>query len=153
VEVEASLPEMSLGQHVVADYAALRLSLKAHPLSFLRPGLAHDGVVTAADLGRLPHGARARVAGLVLVRQRPGSANGVIFATLEDETGVVNLVIWNRVFEDHRRVVLGSRLLAAQGEVQREGIVIHLVAETLTDESHRLRDLGGAAMPRSRDFR
>ena len=153
VEVEASLPEMSLGQHVVADYAALRLSLKAHPLSFLRPGLARDGVVTAADLGRLPHGARAQVAGLVLVRQRPGSANGVIFATLEDETGVVNLVIWNRVFEDHRRVVLGSRLLAAKGEVQREGIVIHLVAETLTDESLRLRDLGGRAMPRSRDFR
>jgi error-prone DNA polymerase len=140
-EGTAPLPAMTLGEHVVADYAALRLSLKAHPLAFLRKGFAAEGVVPAKHLEKLPHGARAKVAGLVLVRQRPGSANGVIFATLEDETGIVNLVIWTRVFEAHRRIVLASRLLAAEGEVQREGIVIHLIAEHLRDESHRLADL------------
>ena len=98
-EPEVTLPEMALSEQVVADYMSLRLSLKAHPVSFLRAGLGDEGYVPAAVLSELRDGRRLKVAGLVLVRQRPGTAKGVIFATLEDETGVANIVIWADVFE------------------------------------------------------
>ena len=88
------LPEMPLGEHVVEDYATLGLTLKRHPLAFLRPELRREGLVTAADLAVLPVGRRLAIAGLVLIRQRPGSANGVVFITIEDETGVANLIVW-----------------------------------------------------------
>ena len=137
-EPEVALPEMALGEHVVEDYANLRLSLKAHPCALLRNELAALRVTPAARLARLPDGRRLTVAGLVLVRQRPGSAHGVIFATLEDETGVANCVIWPDVFERHRRIVLTARLLGITGPLQREGEVIHVVAERLVDLSHYL---------------
>ncbi|MDH3472441.1 MAG: error-prone DNA polymerase [Rhodospirillales bacterium] len=136
-----ALPEMAPGEQVVEDYRSLRLSLRAHPLSFLRAELAREGLVEAARLGALADGRRVRLAGLVLVRQRPGSASGVIFATLEDETGVANTVIWPDVFERHRAVVLKSSLLMVEGRLQREGIVIHVVAERLVDLSARLESL------------
>jgi len=141
------LPRMELGEHVVEDYSSLRLSLKAHPLSFLRDSLVDEGIVPATRLSDLPNGARLKVAGLVLVRQRPGSAKGVIFATLEDETGVANVVVWPDCFERYRMTVLKARLLFVEGRLQREGLVIHVVAETMTDMTHRLLELTARKAP------
>jgi DNA polymerase III alpha subunit len=137
----ALLPPMPLGEHVVEDYAATSLSLKRHPLAFLRDELKEDGIVTAAELAILPVERRIQVAGLVLIRQRPGSAKGVIFITLEDETGVANLIIWPPVLERFRRVVLGATLLYCRGRLQREESVIHVVAEDLRDFTPRLKTL------------
>src|SRR3546814_8297816 len=125
---------MDLSEHVVEDYRALRFSLKAHPLSFLRQSLAREGIVEAMQLEVLKPGILVRVAGLVLVRQRPGDS-GVIFATLEDETGIANVIIWPTVFERFRAAVLKSSLLAVKGRLQREGLVIHVVAEGLIDRA------------------
>src|SRR3546814_540044 len=112
---------MDLSEHVVEDYRALRFSLKAHPLSFLRQSLAREGIVEAMQLEVLKPGILVRVAGLVLVRQRPGDS-GVIFATLEDETGIANVIIWPAVFERFRAAVLKSSLLAVKGRLQRGGL-------------------------------
>jgi error-prone DNA polymerase len=140
-EPAVALPRMGLSEHVVDDYLALRFSLKAHPLAFLREGLAAEGIVEAMRLAELKPGRQVTVAGLVLVRQRPGSASGVIFATLEDETGVANVIVWPSVFERHRAIVLKASLLAVRGKLQREGLVIHVVAEELTDMTARLAEL------------
>ena len=135
------LPEMGLGEQVLEDYASLRLSLKAHPLALLRDWLARKRAVTARRLWDEDCGPSVTVCGLVLVRQRPGSAKGVIFATLEDETGFANLVLWPDRFERFRAVVMTARLLAATGTLQREGRVIHIIAERLTDLTPALRRL------------
>jgi error-prone DNA polymerase len=140
-EPAADLPLMPPGEAVVHDYRTLALSLKAHPVSFLRPLLDKRRIVRAHDLMNVKDGASVEVAGLVLVRQRPGTASGIIFATLEDETGIANIVIWNQVFEKNRRAVLGSRMLAVRGQIQREGLVIHVVARTFTDMTPHLLDL------------
>jgi error-prone DNA polymerase len=136
------------GEDIVADYRTLGLTLGRHPLALLRERLAARGLVTAAGIRELAHGARTRACGLVLVRQRPGSASGVTFVTLEDETGVVNLVVWEQVAERWRRPLLESRLLEAAGTLQREGEVLHLIVARLTDHS---RLLGELIVP-SRDF-
>jgi error-prone DNA polymerase len=149
-ERPVALPSTSLGEHVVADYAALGLSLKAHPVAFFRDELSARRILTSAEHWdeRLA-GRRVTVAGLVLVRQRPGTAKGVIFLTLEDETGIVNVVVWPKVFEQNRRVLMTAQLLAVRGRIQREGLVIHVVAEELTDLTSELRRLGDgtAGMP------
>lgn len=132
-EAAVALPVMQSGEHVVEDYETLRLSLKAHPVSFLRPRLDRRGVIRASALAEHPAGRRARIAGLVLVRQRPGTASGVVFMTLEDETGIANVVVWSRIFEEHRRIVMGARMVAVEGELQKEQGVIHLVARRFTD--------------------
>ena len=139
-EAEVALPRMTLGQDVAEDYANLRLSLRAHPLALLRRFLG-SRVVAAERLAALDDGRPVAVAGLTLVRQRPGTASGVIFITLEDETGVANLVVWPSVFERFRRVVLGAQLLVVQGRLQKEGLVIHVIAERLVDRSDLLRRL------------
>ncbi len=144
---EDALPAMTLGQHVVEDYGAMSLSLKRHPVAFLRNALAREGMVRAAELTTLPVGSRLTIAGLVLVRQRPGTASGVIFVTLEDETGVANLILWPSVFASYRRAALGASLLGCVGRLQREGIVTHIVAERLIDLSPRLRQLRRGAAP------
>ena len=113
------------------DYRALRLSLKAHPVALLRSRLARDGYAENRRLAELPHGRRVKVAGVVVTRQRPGSANGVIFITLEDETGNANLIVWPKTFERFRRVVLRSTMIGVEGPVQRDGIVVHVLAERL----------------------
>ena len=141
------LAEMPAGQQVIEDYRALRLSLKAHPLAFLRRALTAEEVVPADVLAELPAGRRVKVAGLVLVRQRPGSARGVIFATLEDETGVANVIVRTAIFERYRRIVLGARLLLAEGRVEREGIVVHVLASHLADRSDLLEHLAEAGVP------
>jgi error-prone DNA polymerase len=146
-EPEVILPEAALSEEVVDDYRSLRLSLKAHPVSFLRDELAAMGLVEAARLGELPDGCWVRLAGLVLVRQRPGSAKGVIFATLEDETGVANTIVWADVFARYRQVVLKASLLMVEGRLQREQTVIHLVAQRLTDMTDRLHALAQPDAP------
>ena len=140
-EVPVVLPAMKPGEHVVADYAATSLSLKRHPVAFLRDRLSARGILATEALGRTRDGRRVTVAGLVLVRQRPGTAKGTIFLTLEDETGIANIIVWAAQFERYRRIVMGGSLVAVQGRLQREGIVLHLVAEHLIDLSAELGDL------------
>ncbi len=146
-EPEVRLPAATLGEQVFDDYRALKLSLRAHPLALLRPRFEGKGYLDSGRLRDLMHGRRARVAGLVITRQRPGSANGVIFVTLEDETGHANLIIWPKVFERFRKHVLSATLLAAEGPVQREGEVVHLLAERLSDLSGLLGALAADAVP------
>jgi len=142
-EPQTELPAMLAGEEVVEDYASLRLTLRQHPLAFLRGELAAEGVIPAEALATAREGARVWIAGLVLLRQRPGSASGVIFATLEDETGVANIVVWPRVFARYRRPFLQASLLLVRGRLQREGLLIHVVAERMQDMSHRLASLRG----------
>ena len=143
----APLPVMPLSEHVLADYQTTRLSLKGYPTQFLRPGYKAEGITACADIGKLNDGAAVRCAGIVLVRQCPGEGT-TVFITLSDETGVCNVVIWERVFQSFRKEVMGSRLLLAEGMVQKspEG-VIHLMAHTLTDRSGDLKLLAGEALP------
>jgi error-prone DNA polymerase len=140
VEPGVALPRMTLGQEVAEDYANLRLTLRRHPLALLRPWLGRR-MVKAERLAAIDDGRRVEVAGLALVRQRPGTASGVIFITIEDESGVANLVVWPAVFERFRRVVLGAQLLVVRGRVQKEGLVIHIVADQLIDRTDLLRRL------------
>jgi len=133
------LPPMHLGEEMVEDYLALRLSLRAHPMELLRTGL--PGLTAHDQLPLVPPG-RVSVCGLVITRQRPGTASGVIFLTLEDETGVCNVVVWPRVNDRFRRIVMGGRLLRVTGRIEREGIVVHLIADLIEDLSPRLAELG-----------
>ncbi len=142
-DVLAPLPAMPLGQHIVEDYHWTGLSLKAHPLSFLRDDLTRRRIVPAASLRHRRDGERLTVAGIVLVRQRPGKGN-VVFMTLEDETGIANLVVWIPVFERFRRIVMGGRMIACTGKLQIQGEVIHVVAERLQDWTSDLRRIGEA---------
>ena len=170
-EPVVKLPVMPKAEHVVADYQTLRLSLKAHPMSFFRESLRAKGFSCAEDLPGMRHGARVSLAGLVLVRQKPGSAKGVCFITLEDEGGVANLVIWPKLFEHFRVAIMQARLLVVHGRVQSDGRVIHVVADRLENRTERLdmladgRDsqmagqVGGRkhprdvrVIPKSRDF-
>jgi error-prone DNA polymerase len=145
----AQLPAMPLAEHVVNDYQTIRLSLKAHPMSFLREHYAARKFITADRLNRVKDGRRLSIAGLVLIRQRPGSAKGVVFITIEDETGVANLVIWPDVFSRQRKIVMGARLMAVHGIVQRDpdSNVIHVVARQLEDHTNMLRHLSDEIMP------
>jgi error-prone DNA polymerase len=140
------LPTMPLSEEVVADYQTLRLSLKAHPMAFLRADLAERGFVRAADLRDRKVRSMVRVAGVVLVRQQPGSAKGVCFITLEDETGVINLVIWPDLKEKQRSVVMGARLMEVRGRVEYDDEVIHVIAQHLTDASEGLARLSDDAL-------
>ena len=140
-EAEASLPPMRLGEHVVEDYRHLSLSLKAHPVAFLRPALAKKRILPSAALATHPPGRRVSVAGLVLVRQRPGSAHGVIFMTIEDETGVANIIVWPKLFERLRAAVIAARLVCVTGTLQNENGVVHVVATDVVDMSPMLAGL------------
>ncbi len=136
------------GEDIVADYRALGLTLGRHPLALLRERLAAEHISSAADLATVAAGRRVKTAGIVIMRQRPGSAGGVTFVTLEDETGIVNLIVWKQVAEEQRRTLLESRLLEVEGMLQREGLVTHVIARRLTDRSPLL----GQLLTRSRDF-
>lgn len=132
-EPAAKLPDMLPGEQVIEDYRYLSLSLKGHPVSFLREELGRTGVTRNVDLLRVANGRRVIIAGLVLVRQQPGSAKGVIFMTLEDETGVANAIVWKKVFEKYRAVVMGARLVKIYGKLQSQSGVIHTVVEHIED--------------------
>ncbi len=138
----------SEGEDIVADYRSLGLTLGRHPLALLRTHLKKLRIVKAEELASLPHGSRVRAAGLVTCRQRPDTASGVVFVTLEDESGCVNVIVWRDLLERQRRELLGARLLGVAGVIEREGAVVHLVARRLEDHS---RLLGGLAVA-SRDF-
>jgi error-prone DNA polymerase len=148
-EPDVTLKPMTSGSEVVEDYAHVGLTLRAHPVSFLRPDLRHRRIVTCAEAMEARDGKWLEAAGLVLVRQRPGSAKGVMFITIEDESGVANLVVWVKTFEKYRRVVLAAGMVGVYGKVQREGSVVHLVAHRLTDLSAELASVGdrGGAFP------
>ncbi|MDQ2776311.1 MAG: PHP domain-containing protein [Acidobacteriota bacterium] len=155
---DADLPPTTGSQEVVADYFATGLTLRQHPLTFLRPRLKARLVTTAADLKKIPHGKTVLVAGLVLFRQHPQTAKETIFVTMEDETGAANLIIWKHVHEKHHDAVYHARLLACRGVVQKEGQVLHVVARHIWDWSVQLKQLdpqkGAPAFPaHSRDFR
>jgi error-prone DNA polymerase len=166
------LPVMTEGEHVITDYQTAGLSLKSHPMRFLRGLFAAEGVLSCAQATALADGARLSVAGVVLVRQRPGNGN-VVFCTIEDETGIANIVVWSSLLDRFRRAILGSSLMQVTGRLQRspEGI-IHVIAERLQDRSvlmARVSEVSPAVqkpslrspghprqervIPRSRDFR
>ncbi len=134
----AALPKMPLSEEVVTDYQTTRLSLKAHPMSFLRASLGERGFVRAADLRARKNRATVQVAGVVLIRQRPGSAKGVCFITIEDETGVANVVVWPDLMERLRRVVMGARLMEVRGRVEYDDEVVHIIAQHITDTTQDL---------------
>ncbi len=143
-EPDVALPEMPLPEHVVCDYQTLRLSLKAHPMSFLRDRLAARRIAPCSALRGMKDGAAIAVAGVVLVRQRPGSAKGVVFMTIEDETGVANTVVWPKTLERFRKVVMGARLILIHGRIQRHEDIIHVVSNRLEDRSDLLHLLSEA---------
>ena len=164
-EPAVALPAMPLTEHVVEDYVTTGLSLKDHPVRFFRERLTALGAIRNAALRSedLRQDMRVTVAGLVLVRQRPGTAKGVIFMTIEDETDIANIIVWPKAFEQNRRVVMTGRFLAVRGRLQRAGLVVHVVAQSFVDLSAELRRLadGDLAEPaaqgelplvKSRDF-
>jgi len=140
-EPEVALTPLTAGREVVEDYRSLQLSLRAHPLAFLRAELARRGAVPCAGLARIRDGRKVRLSGIVLIRQRPGAGN-VTFVTLEDETGIANVIVWQRLFEKYRRVVLSAAMMAVAGTLQKEGEVVHLIADRLEDETDLLRAVG-----------
>ncbi|MEZ5788615.1 MAG: OB-fold nucleic acid binding domain-containing protein [Xanthobacteraceae bacterium] len=144
-EPDVALTPMLLGEHVIADYRHLHLSLKAHPAAFLRAHFDRRAMLRSERLAEIPSGRLVNVAGIVLVRQRPGTAKGVIFMTIEDETGVANIIVWPQVFETFRPVVLGARLVGVSGRLQNESGVIHVVANRLDDLTPLLTRLASDA--------
>jgi error-prone DNA polymerase len=147
-EAPTVLPQMPLCEQVVTDYQTMRLSLKAHPMAFLRTSMTRQGYTRAADIAALRNGQRMKIAGLVLVRQRPGSAKGVCFITLEDETGVANLVVWPKVMAAFRKVIMTARLMQVTGRLQRDPAsgVTHIVVEALQDRSDVLLRLSDRSL-------
>jgi error-prone DNA polymerase len=136
------------GEDIVADYRRIGLTLGRHPLALLRPTLAKQRLRTAQAVRDAPHGRPVRTAGLVIGRQRPDTASGVIFVTLEDETGILNVIVWRDLFERQRRELLGARLMGVHGTVEREGEVVHVLAGRLVDMTSMLGEL----RTKSRDF-
>lgn len=146
-EEPVTLARLTGGREVVEDYRATQLSLRAHPLSFLRAGLSERRIVRCADLAA-HDGKWVEVAGIILVRQRPGSAKGVLFITIEDETGVANGILWPDRFEAQRRTVMSAAMVSLKGQVQKEGAVIHVIVDRVTDLTDMLREVGEIDLPR-----
>ncbi len=153
-EPVVALRPMATGGEVVEDYGRVGLTLRAHPVSFLRESLAHRRLLSCADATRLRDRQKVETAGIVLVRQQPGSAKGVIFVTIEDETGIANLVVWRKVFLAYRPIVMGAPMIGVKGYIQREGEVVHIVVQHLTDLSADFATIGrrgDAAQPQARE--
>jgi len=142
-EPEVLLPSMALSEHVVEDYVATGLSLKEHPVTFFRDRLKALGAISNADHRKenLPQNLHITVAGLVLMRQMPGPAKGIVFMTIEDETDIANVIVWPQIFAKNRRIVMTARFLAVRGRLQREGLVVHVIAESFIDLSPSLGEL------------
>ena len=141
-EPAVALRPMTAGGEVVEDYGHVGLTLRSHPVSFLREDLRRQRIVTCAEAMQAGDARWLETAGLVLVRQMPGSAKGVMFITIEDETGIANLVIWPKLYERQRPVILSAKMMAVHGRIQREGEVVHLVAHRVTDLSNTLASVG-----------
>jgi error-prone DNA polymerase len=146
VEPGVVLNAMTDGREVVEDYRSVQLSLRAHPLAFLRPELERRGIVPCSALARIKDGRRIKLAGIVLIRQRPGTTN-VTFLTIEDETGIANIILWQQRFEAQRRIVMAAPMIGVTGLVQREGEVIHIIGERLEDYSGLLHSVGQMHFP------
>ena len=143
------LPVMPRAEQVVADYQTIRLSLKGHPMEFLREMFLRERIVACREISHENERRRVRCAGVVLVRQRPGSASGVVFMTLEDETGIANVVVWPKIMEQYRKEVMGARLIEVHGYIQSSPEkVTHLIAQRLIDRSHDLVGLANDALSR-----
>jgi len=142
------LPKMPLGQEVMTDYSTIGLSLKKHPVALIREELKAKNIITSSELLERPHGKWTKVAGLVLIRQRPGTASGIVFVTLEDETGIVNLIVRPDIYEKYRLAARHAGLLQAEGYVERQGQVIHIMVKRMFDLSNLL----AGYQLRSRDF-
>ena len=140
------LNAMTEGREVVEDYRSVQLSLRDHPLAFLRPELDRQGAMPAKRLGTLRDGARIYIAGIVLIRQRPGKGN-VTFMTLEDESGIANAIVWQRLFDRYRRTILSSAMVGIKGRLQREGQVIHVIADSIEDLTPLLGEVGNRDFP------
>jgi error-prone DNA polymerase len=141
-EPSVALRALTAGREVVEDYRSLQLSLRGHPVSFLRPELEQMRIVRCADLVNIPNGRNIEVAGVILVRQRPGSAKGVLFVTIEDETGIANGILWPDRFEIYRRQIMSSSMIAMRGRLQKEGEVIHVICDRITNHDEMLRSIG-----------
>ncbi len=158
-EPDVVLRALPAGGEVVKDYGYVGLTLRHHPVSFVRGDLDRLGIKTCKDATAQLDKTPAVAAGMVLVRQQPGTASGVVFMTIEDETGIANVVIWNRLYEAARRTILASRMIKVTGEIQRQGDVVHLVAHSLEDLTPLLNSVGGrdepftVPSPRGDDFR
>ncbi|RZJ61417.1 MAG: error-prone DNA polymerase, partial [Flavobacterium sp.] len=140
-EVQLELPLLTDAEHVIEDYSSTGFSLKAHPVSFVRPQLDSMRAITTANLANMKNGDGVTIAGLITVRQRPGTAKGVIFITIEDETGFANLVVWGKVFDSYRKDIVQAKLLMVQGKVQIEGQVIHVIVNACFNLSSLLRNM------------
>jgi error-prone DNA polymerase len=149
------LPLMKTSEHVVHDYATTSLSLKAHPVSFVREKLTMLHITSTKDLVKKKDGDDIKVSGLVLVRQRPGTASGICFMTIEDETGHANVVIFEKLFEEFRKEILQSKLIMVEGKLQIEGEVIHVIARRIYNFSKLLKTLTEEekVFPEARNFR
>jgi error-prone DNA polymerase len=146
-EPHVPLRPMTDGREVVEDYRSLQLSLRAHPLTFLRAELGRRGIVPCGDLARIRDGRHVEVAGIILVRQKPGSAKGVLFITIEDETGIANGILWPDRFEAQRRTVMSASMVSMKGRVQKEGEVIHVICDRIVDQGDLLSQIGRMAFP------
>ncbi len=142
LEPATSLRPMTEGREVVEDYRTLQLSLRAHPVSFLREELDAMGIVRCADLAHIRDGRNIEVAGVILVRQRPGSAKGVLFVTIEDETGIANGILWPDRFDIYRRQVMSASMIAMRGRIQKEGEIIHIICDRIVDHNDLLQKIG-----------
>jgi len=147
IEPEVSLRPLNDGREVIEDYRTLQLSLRAHPLTFLRDELTRRGVTRCADLASIRDGRHVEVAGIILVRQKPGSAKGVLFITIEDETGIANGILWPDRFEAQRRTVMSASMIGMKGRVQKEGEVIHVICERIIDHGDLLHRVGDMSFP------
>jgi error-prone DNA polymerase len=147
IEPDVVLRPLTDGREVVEDYRALQLSLRAHPLTFLRDDLSRRGVTRCADLAGIRDGRHVEVAGIILVRQKPGSAKGVLFITIEDETGIANGILWPDRFEAQRRTVMSASMIGMKGQVQKEGEVIHVICAKIIDYGDMLRGVGDRSFP------
>ena len=147
-EEPVALTPLTAGREVVEDYRSTQLTLRDHPLSFLRPELEGRGMVTCGNLAEITDGRRVELAGVILVRQKPGSAKGVLFITIEDETGVGNIIVWPDRFEAHRTIVMSAAMIGVVGKVQRAGSIIHVIADRIVDHTNMLRQIGDIDLPR-----
>jgi len=147
IEPDVELPPLTDGREVIEDYRALQLSLRAHPLTFVSDELARRGVTKCADLANIRDGRHVEVAGIVLVRQKPGSAKGVLFITIEDETGIANGILWPDRFEAQRRTIMSASMVGMKGRVQKEGEIIHVICDRIIDHGDLLDRVGDMSFP------
>lgn len=147
IEPHVALRALTDGREVIEDYRSLQLSLRAHPLTFVRDELMRRGGTKCGDLAHIRDGRHVKVAGIVLVRQKPGSAKGVLFITIEDETGIANGILWPDRFEAERRTIMSASMVGLKGRIQKEGEIIHVICDRIINHGDLLRRVGDISFP------